>query len=123
MPPIFLENAPCPKKSGATRGALVTSDLQAVERDFAFVVDAEVEAETLLRAARGADKKLIESASVFDVFAGKQVAASLGADKKSVAISVRMQPVQKTLTDEDIDAVAAKVIAAVEKATGGALRA
>jgi phenylalanyl-tRNA synthetase beta chain len=120
---IFLENAPFPKKSGAARGALQTSDLQAVERDFAFVVDAQVEAETMLRAARGADKKLIESASVFDVFAGKQAISGLGIGKKSVAISVRLQPVQKTLTDEDIDAVAAKVIAAVEKATGGTLRA
>ena len=120
---IFLENAPFPKKSSATRGALQTSDLQAVERDFAFVVDAQVEAETILRAARGADKKLIESASVFDVFAGKQAISGLGIGKKSVAISVRLQPVQKTLTDEDIDAVAAKVIAAVEKATGGTLRA
>lgn len=120
---IFLENAPFPKKSGAARGALQTSDLQAVERDFAFVVDAQVEAETMLRAARGADKKLIESASVFDVFAGKQAISGLGIGKKSVAIAVRLQPVQKTLTDEDIDAVAAKVIAAVEKATGGTLRA
>jgi phenylalanyl-tRNA synthetase beta chain len=120
---IFLENAPFPKKSSATRGALVTSDLQAVERDFAFVVEAKVEAETLLRAARGADKKLIESASVFDVFAGKQAISGLGIGMKSVAISVRLQPVQKTLTDEEIDAVAAKVVAAVEKATGGSLRA
>jgi phenylalanyl-tRNA synthetase beta chain len=120
---IYLENAPFPKSANPSRGSLQASDLQAVERDFAFVVDERVEAETLLKAARGADKKLIDSASVFDVFGGLKAVQSLGEGKKSVALSVRLQPRDKTLTDEEIDAVAAKVVAAVEKASGGTLRA
>ena len=107
----------------ASRPPLDASDFQAVERDFAFVVDAEVEAETLLRAARGAEKALIESASVFDVFDGPRAAQALGEGRKSLALSVRLQPRKGTLTDEEIEAVAAKVVAAVEKASGGTLRA
>jgi phenylalanyl-tRNA synthetase beta chain len=120
---LFLDNAPFAKSKDASRGALNVSDLQVVERDFAFVVETQVEVETLLKAARGADKVLIESAEIFDVFGGAKAAASLGEGKKSVALSVRLQPRDKTLTDQEIDAVAAKVVKAVEKATGGTLRA
>ncbi|MEL6318005.1 MAG: phenylalanine--tRNA ligase subunit beta, partial [Pseudomonadota bacterium] len=120
---IHLENAPPPKAKGPARPALTLHDLQTVERDFAFVVDARVEAETVLRAARGAEKKLIAGVAVFDVFDGPKAAAQLGAGKKSLAISVTLQPVGKSLTDEEIDAVAAKVVAAVEKAAGARLRA
>ena len=120
---VYLENAPFPKAKAKTRPALAISDYQAVERDFAFVVDADVEAETILRAARGADKVLIEAVSVFDVFAGQRAEAQMGAGKKSVAFSVRLQPKSGTLTDEEIESVAAKVVAAVAKASGGELRA
>ena len=98
------------------------SDLQAVERDFAFVVDADVEALTLVNAAQGADKALIDSVTVFDEFSGERAVAQLGEGKKSLAFSVRIQPTEKTLTDKDIEAVAAKVIEKVTKATGGTLR-
>ncbi|MEM6422445.1 MAG: phenylalanine--tRNA ligase subunit beta, partial [Pseudomonadota bacterium] len=119
---LFLEAAPMPKRKTATRPGLTASDLQAVERDFAFVVDARCEAESVLRAARAADKKLIESAVVFDVFEGKRAVEQLGEGKKSVAIAVRLQPTAQTLTDKEIDAVADKIVAAVAKATGGTLR-
>jgi len=119
---LFLENVPTPKAKTKTRPALVISDLQAVERDFAFVVDADCEVETLIRAARGADKVLVADVSLFDIFGGPKAEAQMGAGKKSVAISVRLQPVETTLTEKDIEAVAAKVIANVAKATGGALR-
>jgi phenylalanyl-tRNA synthetase beta chain len=89
-----------------------------VERDFAFVVDERVEALTLINAAAGADKALIEDVRVFDEFIG----GSLGEGKKSLAITVRMQPQDKTLKDEDIEAVAAKIVEKVTKATGGSLR-
>ncbi len=72
----------------------------------------------VLRAARGAEKTLITDVAVFDLFEGE----SLGADKKSLAIEVTLQPRDKTLTDEEIEAVASKVVAAVGKATGGELR-
>lgn len=120
---VYYENAPFPKAKGATRAALRASKFQAVDRDFAFVVGADVEADTLLKAARGAEKKLIDGAAVFDVFAGDKAEAQMGEGKKSIAITVRLQPAAWTLTDEEIEAVSARVIAAVKKATGGELRA
>lgn len=117
---VFPENLPARKKKalGASRPALAASNLQPVRRDFAFEVSAETEAQNLLRAAAGADKKLIEGVALFDVFAGAGVAEGM----KSLAIEVTLQPRDATLTDAEIDAVAEKVIAAVEKATGGRLR-
>lgn len=115
---IFPDVVPAPRKKGKTRAVYTVSDFQAVERDFAFVVDASVTAESLMRAARGADKVLIEDVSVFDVFEGP----SIGEGKKSVALSVTLQPTGGTLTDKEIEAVANKVIAAVRKSSGGELR-
>ncbi|SMX45264.1 phenylalanine--tRNA ligase subunit beta [Actibacterium lipolyticum] len=115
---IYVEQPPFPKKKSATRAALNASDLQAVERDFAFVVGADVEALTLVNAAAGADKALIEEVRVFDEFIG----GSLGEDMKSLAITVRLQPTDKTLTEKDIEAVGAKIVEKVTKATGGTLR-
>ena len=115
---IWPAEVPLPRKTGATRPALVASDLQAVERDFAFVVDADVEALTLVNAAMGADKALIDDVRVFDEFIG----GSLGEGKKSLALTVRLQPREQTLKDADIEAVGAKVIEKVTKATGGVLR-
>jgi phenylalanyl-tRNA synthetase beta chain len=116
---IFLDAIPEPKtKAGQSRGALRVSDFQAVERDFAFIVDAGVSAEKLVKAARGADKALIERVDVFDVYEGKGVPEG----KKSLAISVRLQPLDATLTNADIEAVAQKIVNAVIKATGGSLR-
>ncbi|CAD0184164.1 Phenylalanine--tRNA ligase beta subunit [Ruegeria sp. THAF57] len=115
---IWPDEVPLPRKSGATRAALELRDLQAVERDFAFVVDESVEALTLVNAAAGADKALIEDVRVFDEFIG----GSVGEGKKSLAITVRLQPTDKTLKEEDIEAAAQKIIAKVTKATGGTLR-
>jgi len=115
---LWPGEVPLPRKVGATRPALKISDLQAVERDFAFVVDAQVEALTLVNAAMGADKALITDVRVFDEFIG----GSLGDGKKSLAITVRLQPEGQTLKDADIEAVGAKVIEKVSKATGGVLR-
>ena len=119
---VHVANVPLPKVKTPTRPALNLSDLQAVERDFAFVVDAGVEALTIVNAAQGADKALIESVRVFDQFAGDKAEAQMGAGKKSVAITARLQPRDKTLTDKDIEAVAAKIVDKVAKATGGTLR-
>ncbi|MGB8622567.1 MAG: phenylalanine--tRNA ligase subunit beta [Paracoccaceae bacterium] len=115
---VFLEEPPFPKKKTTTRPALTASDLQAVERDFAFVVDRDVEALALVNAAAGADKTLIEDVRVFDEFIG----GSLGEGKKSLAITVRLQPTDKTLTEKEIEAVGAKIVEKVGKATGGTLR-
>ena len=119
---IFVGAVPFAKSRTTTRAALGISDLQAVERDFAFVVDQGVEALTLVNAAQGADKALIERVSVFDQFAGDKVEAQMGAGKKSLAISVRLQPRERTLTEDEIEAVSARIIDKVAKATGGVLR-
>jgi phenylalanyl-tRNA synthetase beta chain len=92
--------------------------LQAVTRDFAFEMAADISAAQAVRAARSADKKLIANVRVFDVFAG----GSLPEGMKSMALEVTLQPVEATLTDAEIDALSAKITAAVEKATGGKLR-
>ena len=120
---VLIANIPQPKVKTATKPALALSDLQAVERDFAFVVDAQVEALVAVNAAIGADKDLIETVRVFDLFTGERAEAQMGAGKKSIALAVRLQPQDKTLTDADIEAVSAKVIEKVTKATGGSLRA
>ncbi len=119
---LRLEALPFPKARGTTRPPLQVSDLQPVERDFAFVLDDRVEAEAVLRAARAADKALIEAVSVFDVFAGPKAEAQMGPGKKSMAIAVRLQPTEATLTEADIEAVSARIVAGVTKATGGSLR-
>ncbi len=106
------------RKANRSKGALNLSPLQPVRRDFAFVLDKGADAATVLRAASGADKKLITSVKIFDLFEGP----SLGEGKKSLAIEVTLQPSEKTLTDEEIDAIAAKVIENVTKSTGGVLR-
>jgi len=116
---IWPEEVPLPRNAVPTRPALAISDLQAVERDFAFVVDAGVEALALVNAAAGADKRLIESVRVFDEFLG----GGLGEGKKSLAIAVRLQPLEKTLTEDEIEAVSAAIVEKVAKATGGVLRA
>ncbi|MCR9058200.1 MAG: phenylalanine--tRNA ligase subunit beta [Rhodobacteraceae bacterium] len=116
---IYLDALPQPKtKGGRSKGALNASHLMPVRRDFAFLVGKDVKAEVLLKAARGAEKTLIADVTLFDIYVGQGVPD----DQKSVAIDVLLQPRQKTLTDEEIDAVAKKIIANVEKATGGTLR-
>jgi phenylalanyl-tRNA synthetase beta chain len=116
---VYLDNVPLPRGKKATaRPPLAISDFQSVERDFAFEMDVDVTADKIIRAAQGSDKKLISAVSIFDVYQGEHIADG----KKSVALSVRLQPTEKTLTEEEIDAVAAKVIANVEKASGGHLR-
>ena len=116
---VFLDVIPEPKaKPTRTKPRLELSPFQAVKRDFAFVVDRKVEAGTLTRAALAADRKLITGVSVFDVFEG----AALGEGKKSVAIEVSIQPQEKTLTDEDFEALARRIVENVGKQTGGVLR-
>ncbi|MDA5192970.1 phenylalanine--tRNA ligase subunit beta [Govanella unica] len=115
---VFLDALPLPKAKSRSRGPLKVSDFQAVERDFAFVVNRDVTAEDILRAARGVDKTLITAASVFDVYQGKGVEDG----QKSVAISLTLQAQDRTLTDQDIDGVANKVIEAVAKKTNATLR-
>ena len=117
---VFIDAMPEPKKKATrTKPPLELSPFQVVKRDFAFVVDSAVEAGAVIKAATSADRKLITGVNVFDVFEG----ASLGEGRKSVAIEVLIQPVERTLTDEDFEALTAKIVANVVKTTGGVLRA
>ncbi len=120
---VVLDAMPLPKRTGASRGALRVSGLQPVTRDFAFVVDSGVSAGELLRAAQSSaiDASLASIASValFDVYAGER----LGEARRSLAISVTIQPAVRTLTDAEIDQMAGAIIATVKKLTGGDLRA
>lgn len=112
---VILNAIPASKPKGATRAALDASDLLPLSRDFAFVVDSTVEAEMLVKAARNADRLLIRDVSAFDRY-------QLDDGKTSLAIEVILQPRDKTLTEADIEAVSAKIVTAVAKATGGTLR-
>ena len=116
---VVLENIPVPKtKATRAKPMLELSPFQPVERDFAFVVGKTVKATDIIRAAQGVDKKLIVNVSVFDVYEG----AGIGADKKSIAVAVTLQPRDKTMTDAEIDALGQRIVAEVTKKTGGALR-
>jgi phenylalanyl-tRNA synthetase beta chain len=117
---VILENIPAAKaRATRARPMLELSPFQPVERDFAFVVDNTVKAADIVRAAQGVDKKLIVNVSVFDVYEGKGVDPG----KKSIAIAVTLQPREKTMTDQEIDALGQRIVAEVSKKTGGALRA
>jgi len=117
---VYLDRVPEQKaRPTRTKPKLELSPFQPVSRDFAFIVDREVRADAIVRAAEGADKALITSVDVFDVYEGK----GIDAGKKSIAIAVTIQPREKTMTDAEIDAVAAKIVAEVTKRTDATLRA
>lgn len=114
---VFLDRVPAQKKKGTAKKLLALPPFQPVERDFAFVVDGKIEAETLIRAVKSVDK-LIVRVEVFDVYEGEKIEAG----KKSVALNVVIQPVEKTLTDAEIEGLSAKIVSAVVGKTGGTLR-
>jgi phenylalanyl-tRNA synthetase beta chain len=116
---VILERIPEGKaKATRAKAMLELSQFQPVTRDFAFVVDRAVKAADITRAAQNVDRKLITGVSVFDVYEGQGIETG----KKSVAIAVTIQPREKTMTDQEIDAVGAKIVAEVSKRTGGVLR-
>ncbi len=112
---VFLDRLPLPKKKTTTKPKLILSPYQAVERDFAFVVDQDVPANTLLIAVTKADPTLVVGVTLFDVF-------EMGDGKKSLGIRASLQSKDRTLTDEEIQAVSQKIISSVTQATGGVLR-
>lgn len=108
---IFLDAIPAKRASGRIRPAYTPPALQPVTRDFAFLVPETLAAGDLVRAVRGADKALIAAARLFDVFTG----AGVPEGQKSLAIEVTLQPTERTLTDEDLAAVSARIVAAAGK--------
>jgi len=116
---VILERIPAAKqKPTRAKPVLELSAFQPVARDFAFIVDRNVGAGDIVRAAQGVDKKLITDVTVFDVYEGKGIDET----KKSIAIAVTIQPREKTMTDQEIDAVGTRIVAEVTKKTGGTLR-
>ncbi|UZW54693.1 phenylalanine--tRNA ligase subunit beta [Sphingobium sp. JS3065] len=115
---IFLDAIPARRASGFMRAPYAPPALQAVKRDFAFVIDQAVEADALVRAVRNADKKAIVDARLFDLFVGPGVEEG----KKSLAIEITLQPGEKSFSQEELDAISAAVVKAAEK-LGGTLRA
>ncbi|MAM34966.1 MAG: phenylalanine--tRNA ligase subunit beta [Micavibrio sp.] len=116
---LFLDKSPQPRNKGSQKSLLKTSSFQPVMRDFAFLVERNVDSEQFVRAAMSADKKLVTDAFVFDVYMGKNIDEA----QKSVALSVTLQPYDKTLTDKEIESVSKSIIEEIEKRTGGKLRA
>lgn len=114
---IFLDAIPVKRKSGFMRAPFTPPALQAVKRDFAFVVPDTLEADALVRAVKGADKKSIVDVRLFDVFTGPGVEEG----HKSLAIEVTLQPGEKSFTDEELTAISSAVVKAAEK-LGGVLR-
>jgi phenylalanyl-tRNA synthetase beta chain len=113
---VYVEALPPAKPKG--RGALDAVDLLPVRRDFAFLLEEQVAAADVVRAIMAAGKELIANVNVFDLFEGGR----LGEGKKSLALEVTLQPRERTLTDEEIEAVSARIVAEVRKATGGEIR-
>ena len=116
---VYLDNLPIQKRfKGTTRPLVQLSPFHPVNRDLAFVVDEDVSAGVLMQAALSADKDLISDVTAFDLFQG----GNLGEGRKSLALNITLQTKAKTLTDAEINAVCNKIIAVVEKTTGGILR-
>jgi phenylalanyl-tRNA synthetase beta chain len=113
---VFLDAIPEPKRRKKSAPALPA--FQPLRRDFAFLVAADMPAETLIRAAKGAERNLISNVTLFDRYAGKNMPEG----QISLAIAVTLQPTEKSLTEAEIEAVSGKIVAAVVKATGGVLR-
>jgi phenylalanyl-tRNA synthetase beta chain len=113
---IFLDSVP-QKRAGRMREAYAPPALQAVRRDFAFLLPAGSPADSLLRAVRGADRQAIAGVSLFDLFTGTGVPEGF----KSLAVEVVLQPGEKSFTEEELKAISARIVAAAAKA-GARLR-
>jgi phenylalanyl-tRNA synthetase beta chain len=115
---LDLGAVPLPRRRGTERPQLVLSPFQPLKRDFAFIVPEAVTADRVVRAVRGADKAMIVDARLFDVYTGQGIEPGM----KSLAVEVTLQPAERTLTDAEIEAVAARIVAAATKETGATLR-
>jgi len=116
---IFLKNIPEPnKKFRESKKSFQASDYQKSERDFAFVIDKIFKIGTLEKIIREVDENLIQNVSTFDVYEGENIPK----DKKSVAINVTLQAIDKTLSEKDLDQISKKIIDTVSKKTGATIR-
>ena len=116
---IFIDNLKLPKKTlNDQKTNFIISDYQKSERDFAFVVNKDVNAQDLISAVSSVDQKLISNIKVFDVYEGDNIPES----QKSIAISVTIQSLEKTLNDSDLEKINKSIIETVENKTGAKIR-
>ena len=116
---LILDALPPPKaRPTRMKPKLVLSDFQPVGRDFAFIIDQKTPAADIVRAAQAAERTMITDVTIFDRYEGPGVPDG----KVSIAVSVSLQPQEKTLTDSEIDAIAGRIVAEVSKKTGATLR-
>lgn len=116
---VFIENIPDPKKKGTALPLIELSPFQPISRDFAFLADSGIEADSFVKAIKSVDRNLIGAVEIFDIYTGKGIEAG----KKSVAISVTIEPKTATLTDSEIEGLNQKIITTVNQKTGAVLRA
>ena len=116
---IFLKNIPEPsKKLRQSKKSFQTSDFQKSERDFAFVIDKIFKIGLLEKIIKEIDEEIIQNVNTFDVYEGDNIPK----DKKSVAINVSLQAINRTLNEKDLDQISKKIIEVVREKTGATIR-
>ena len=115
---IFYENIPLPKRNKISRPMLKISNLQPVTREFAFIINEEIESEKVCQVAKSINKDLITDVTILDIYYGEKIPQNM----KSVAIKVTIQPIQETLTDSVLEEISANIINSIEKKLSGSLR-
>ena len=115
---LFFQRVPTPKDKGPAKPLLALNTLQALTRDFAFVVDTDVTADAVMRAVKAGGKPFVSNVAVFDAYEGDKIEAG----KKSLALSVTIQPQKATLVDAEIVEISDKIIGSVAKNCGGVIR-
>ena len=119
---IFPENIPIQASKSTGKKSLKTFDLPSATRDFSFIIDQEIEVSQLISLVYSVDKILIHEVFLFDIFDGVKANEQFGSGKKSIAFSVKFQPLIETLKDAEIEALSKKIIKVIEDKTGGNLR-
>ena len=115
---IFYENIPLPKRIKISRPMLKISNLQPVTREFAFLINDEIESDRICQIAKSINKDLITDVKILDIYKGEKIPQEM----KSIAIKVTIQPIQETLTDAALEEISADIINAIEKKLLGSLR-
>jgi phenylalanyl-tRNA synthetase beta chain len=119
---ILIDNISISKSKKLTRKPSNFSEYQPVERDFSFVVDSHCEVESIRKAILNVEKIFLSDVFVFDIFEGEKAELQLGSNKKSVAFTVRLQPVEGTFTESDLEIISSKIIESVKNSLKATLR-
>ena len=115
---IFHENIPVPKRNKTTRPMLNIASLQTVTREFAFIIDENIDSEKIIQVVKLIDKNLIRDVIIYDIYKGNKIPDG----KKSIAIKVVFQPIHQTLTDKDLENISSNIIANINNKLSGYLR-